>query len=82
MKIKIVGIQDQNYKLDNGYAFDGFKVYCIDVETASENLIGNVTTTLRIPRNSPFAANLAVDQVYNVYFTQKGAVDFLQPCGK
>lgn len=82
MKIEIVGIQDQNYKLDNGYAFDGYKLHCLDVETANDQLTGNLTTTIRIPRSSPFAANLVVGRQYNVYFNQKGAVDFLQSCEK
>ena len=78
MKVQIVGIQDQNYKLDNGYTFDGFKLHCLDVSTANDNLTGLLTTTMRIPRSSPLATNLVVGEEYNVYFDQKGNVDFIQ----
>ncbi len=79
MKIKIVGIEDQNYKLDNGYSFDGLKLHCLDVETKKDKLIGNVTTTIRVPRDFPQATSLMVGMECSVYFNQKGQLDFLQP---
>lgn len=82
MKIKIVGIQDQSYKLDNGYSFDGFKIHAIDQETSNDRLTGNLVMNLRLDRSSPFASDLEIGGEYSVYFNQKGAVDFFQRVDK
>lgn len=79
MKIKIVGIQDQKYTLDNGYSFDGLKLHCLDLESTDKNLSGNLTTTVKLPRTSPFISSLTVGMECTVYFDQKGRVDLLQP---
>lgn len=79
MKIEIVGIQDQKYTLDNGYSFDGLKLHCLDLESSENNLVGKMTTTVKIPRNSPYISSLTIGMVCNVYFDQKGRVDLLQP---
>ena len=44
MIAKIVGIQTQDYKLDNGYAFKGIKVHAIDTMTMNSGLEGKEYT--------------------------------------
>lgn len=79
MKIKIVGVQEQDYKLDNGYAFKGRKIHAIDLDSSPAGLTGNVVINLKIPADSPFATlPLVVGSTYVCYFTQKGALDFIK----
>lgn len=33
MKVRIVGIQSQDYKLDNGYEFKGNKIHALDLDS-------------------------------------------------
>ena len=78
MKVRIVGIQSQDYKLDNGYEFKGNKIHALDLESQPDGLSGNLTMTMKIPAVSPLAAvPLVVGKEYNVYFNQKGNVDFI-----
>ncbi len=80
MKIKIVGIENQEYKIDNGPEFKGRKLHCIDVETEKQGLIGNSILNIKIADNSPLANEpLEVGKEYTVYFTNKGALDFIRP---
>lgn len=81
MKIKLVGIQTQDYKLDNGYKFKGKKLHAIDLDTVPEGQIGNqVINSIKISDDSPLAAvPLTVGETYTVYFTQKGQIDALIP---
>lgn len=79
MKIKIVGIQKQDYKLDNGYSFKGLKLHCIDCDTKPEGLIGDVVTNIKISDDSRLSSvPVAVGETYVVYFNQKGGLDFIQ----
>lgn len=78
MVIKIIGIEKQDYKLDNGYAFQGLKIHAADLETVKNSLVGNLTTTIKIPAESPFYnEGYAVGECYRCYFTQKGALDYI-----
>lgn len=80
MKIKVVGIENQDYKMDNGYEFKGRKLHCLDLETERQGLIGNKITNIKIADNSPLANEpLEVGKDYIVYFTQKGSLDFIRP---
>lgn len=81
MKIKIVGIQPQDYKLDNGYAFKGVKVHAIDLETLPNGQVGNqVINSIKIPEGSPLSqVPLEIGKTYTVYFTQKGQLDTILP---
>lgn len=79
MKVKIIGYQSQDYKLDNGFQFQGFKVHAEDLDSAPAGLTGHLTTTFRISSDSELAkVPLLVGEEYHIYFTQKGAVDFLK----
>lgn len=81
MKVKIVGIQPQDYTLDNGYSFKGDKVHVIDLETVKNGQIGNVVTTFRISADSPLSSvPLQIGEDYTVYFDQKGQLAFLSSC--
>ena len=78
MKIKVIGIEQQDYKLDNGYQFKGKKVHFKDMETQKTGLTGNLTGTLKIPDDSPLAViPIEIDHEYTCFFNQKGALDYL-----
>lgn len=81
MKIRVVGVQNQDYKLDSGFSFKGVKVHAIDMDSKDACLQGNLTTTIRLAHDSPFPVP-EVGKEYSVYFTQKGAVDYLAPVTK
>ena len=78
MLVQIVGIQSQDYKMDNGYSFKGNKIHAIDLDSQPDGLNGHLTTTMKISLESPLAnVPLAVGKKYTVYFNQKGGVDFI-----
>lgn len=78
MVVKIVGIQNQDYKLDNGYAFKGKKLHVIDCESVPNGLEGNLVTTLKIADDSPMAnVPVEIGKRYTVYFNQKGGLDYI-----
>lgn len=79
MIAKVVGVQHQDYKLDNGYAFKGIKVHAIDTMTMNSGLEGQLTTTFKIAADSPLINVPQVGKEYTVYFNQKGGVDFISP---
>lgn len=81
MKVRVVGIQSQKYKLDNGYEFEGRKLHCIDVDSERSDLEGNLVMNMKIPSNSPLGQfPIEVGGEYVCYFNQKGALDYLAPC--
>ncbi len=78
MHIKVVGYVNQDYTLDSGYSFKGRKVHAIDCSTVSPNQVGQQVITFRIPAASELATfDLVPGQDYTIYFTAKGAPDFL-----
>lgn len=78
MLVKIVGVQAQDYKLDNGYAFKGDKVHCIDLETTADGQNGNRVMDFKIPAGSPLASvPIQVGATYKLYFNHKKQADFL-----
>ena len=74
MKIKVVGVQQQNFTLDNGYHFDGRKVHGIDLDKKPDGLVGNVVTQFKLSNEDTKLAMLMVEvgKTYNVYFEQDG----------
>lgn len=80
MKVRIVGIQAQDYKLDNGYEFKGNKIHALDLDSKPDGLTGHLTMTMKIKASDPLSSvPLSVGDEYNVYFNQKGGVDFIAP---
>lgn len=78
MKIKVVGIQSQDYKLDNGYAFKGRKLHCVDLDSKRTDLSGNLTLTVKVADSSSLGTMpIEVGKEYTCYFDQKGALDYL-----
>ena len=76
MKIKLLGIENQDYKLDNGFAFKGKKLHALDIDTQLPGQIGNQVLNIKIPDDSPSSSvPLEVGQTYTVYFTPKGKLD-------
>jgi hypothetical protein len=81
MLMKVVGVQEQDYKLENGYSFKGAKIHAIDLETVPQGLTGNMVTDFKIPADHPlYQMPLRVGGIYKCYFTQKGALDFMAEC--
>ena len=80
MKIKVVGIQPQDFTLDNGYKFKGRKLHVIDLDSKTDGQIGYQVTDIKISDDSLFGnVEVHVDETYNAYFTKKGALDTLIP---
>ncbi len=78
MTIKVVGIENQDYKLDNGYAFKGKKIHCVDLDSEKKGLVGNLTTVFKIADDSPLAViPIEIGGEYTVFFNQKGALDYI-----
>lgn len=78
MKIRVVGIQKQSYKLDSGYEFHGKKLHCIDLDSQRNDLEGNLILNVKIPDSSPLAVMpIEVGGEYTCYFDQKGGLDYL-----
>lgn len=81
MRIQVVGIEDQNYKIEEtGYSFDGYKVHCIDMQTVkNDKQKGCLTFTTKVDRNSPVAKELLVGKQYDIYFDLKGKnIEFIR----
>lgn len=79
MTVKIVGIQNQDFTLDNGYTFKGRKVHAIDLETTTSGQEGNQVMTFKIPDDHKLAGTpLTVGKEYIMYCDQKGRPDFFQ----
>lgn len=79
MKVTLIGIEKQDYILDNGYSFKGFKLHCADLETIKDGLVGNQICNLKIPDGSPFdKVPLEIGTNYIVYFNQKGRLDYFK----
>lgn len=80
MKVKIIGIEPQSYTLDSGYSFTGVKYHAIDLETVREGLIGQLMVNFKVSSDSRLASvPVEVGKEYNVYFTQRGALDYIAP---
>ena len=79
MLVKIVGIQNQSYSLDNGYTFNGRKVHAIDLETSVSGQEGHQVMNFKIPADHKLATvPLKIGAEYILYCDQKGRPDFLQ----
>lgn len=81
MKIKVVGIQVQDYTLDNGYKFKGKKIHALDLSSETVGQVGYQVTNLKISDDSALAnVPIEIGCEYTVYFTNKGALDTIIPC--
>lgn len=82
MKMKIVGIQVMDFKLDNGYEFKGKKLHCIDLDSKPNGLLegGSIVTSFNISDDSELATiPVAVGKTYTTFFDQKGKLAYLVP---
>lgn len=80
MKIKVVGIQVQDYKLDNGYTFKGRKLHAIDLSSETTGQVGNQVMNLKIADDCPLASvPIEIGNEYNVYFGPNGKLDEIFP---
>ena len=79
MKVKILGIQTQEYKLENGYHFKGRKLHlmCLDEKPG---LCGCEVDTVRLSDDSPLSnVHLTIGSEYNFYFDQRAHLDAIIP---
>ena len=53
MLCKVVGVQKQDFTLDNGYHFAGRKVHAIDLERQADGLDGNTVTMFKLSNDIP-----------------------------
>ena len=73
MKMQLVGVQRQDYTLDNGYSFKGNKLHCVDLESKPDGLQGALVTTFKISDDSELATiPLRIGANYTCFFDQKG----------
>ena len=78
MIIKVIGIQEQDYKLENGYAFKGKKIHAADMSTKGEGLSGHLVLNMKISADDILGKlPIEVGKMYTVYFDQKGRLDYL-----
>lgn len=73
MRCKVVGVQEQDFTLDNGYHFAGCKVHVLDLDKKPDGLTGHLTSTFKISKDSPYASTpILVGDIYSVFFEQDG----------
>lgn len=78
MLAKILGKQEQDYKLDNGYSFAGYKYHAMSLDDKPDGLQGNIVTNFKISFDDPLnSINVEVGKIYQVFFDQKGKVAYL-----
>ncbi len=79
MKIKVIGIERQDYDFD-GMKFNGHKIHCAKIEEEIDGLIGVKVTHIKIPDGHKCAdIPLKVGEKYTVYFDDKKKVDYIAP---
>ncbi len=82
MRVQIVGIEDQNYTIqETGYHFDGLKLHCIDLQTVkNEKQDGCLVATYKMDRESPLISTPEVGKTYDVFFDPKGKkIEYMKP---
>ena len=78
MLLRIVGLQRQDFKMDNGYEFHGYKFHCVDESTENKELQGRQVVNFKVGDDHPIASMpVHLGRLYKVYFDQKGRLDFM-----
>ena len=80
MIIKVIGIETQDFRFDDGKEYKGKKLHVANVDEHKENLVGCLVSVIKIPATSEFfSVPIEPDKLYNVFFDQKGKVAYLAP---
>lgn len=78
MTIKIVGIENQNFKFDDGKTYTGKKLHCVCVDEHKDGLIGCTVSVIKISGASEFYnVPLDLDKLYVCFFDLKGKLAYL-----
>lgn len=78
MLMQIVGVQPQDYTLDNGYSWKGLKVHAVDLESQTDGLYGNLTVTFKIGTNHPlYNTPIQIGKKYKCFFNLKKELDMM-----
>ncbi len=78
MLVRVVGLLRQDFRLDNGFEFHGYKFQCLDESTQNKDLQGKMVLDFKVPDGHPLSdMPVHLGKVYKVYFDQKGRLDFM-----
>lgn len=78
MTIKIVGIENQNFKFDDGKTYTGKKLHVVVEDEHKDGLIGCPVSVVKINGSSEFYnVPLELDKLYVCFFDQKGKLAYL-----
>lgn len=79
MKVKVVGLEKQEYTLEDGYSFKGTKIHFLDLSTVRNGLEGHQAKVCRIADESPLATfPLVVDGEYHFFFDDRKHLDYIK----
>ena len=82
MRVKLVGIKQQNYDLtrEGGPKFTGKQLNCVVLDEEDISLTGDSVTTIKVADDGKFGKmTLEVGKVYICYFNQKKQLDLIKP---
>lgn len=78
MIVKVVGIEKQDFKFDDGTRYSGNKIHAIESDYTSDGLSGQRVVVLKVSDKSRFADfPFVLGQEYSVFFSLKGALDYV-----
>ena len=76
MLMQIVGVQPQDYRLDNGYSWKGLKIHAIDLDTKADGLLGNMIVNFKIGADHPqYNTPIQIGKKYKCFFDLKKGLD-------
>ena len=78
MIVKVIGIETQDFRFDDGKEYKGKKLHVANVDEHKENLVGCPVSVIKIPATSEFYnLPLELDKLYLCFFDQKGKLAYL-----
>lgn len=80
MTIKVIGVENQNFKFNDGKQYTGKKIHCAVVDQHNDGLVGCPVEVIKISSSNEFySVPIDVDKLYVVFFDQKGKVAYFAP---
>ena len=77
MVVKVVGVEVQDFNFKDGTHYAGKKLHCVVVDRNAPNLTGCPVEEVKIPSSNEFySVPIDVDELYTVFFDQKGRVAY------
>lgn len=78
MLVRIVGLQRQDWKMDDGFEFHGYKFHCVDEGTQNKDLQGRMVLEFKVPDGHPLSSMpIQLNKLYKAYFNNRKQLDFL-----